>query len=106
LGVRPERRLQADSSLPGHTPAQRTELSGGREAVMSPPVSAMITSAGDRAQLNRRREGGDPLHHRGRETVDRLVQEVNVSEDLPDDECPESKRPSSASRIAGSFLPD
>jgi hypothetical protein len=43
--------------------------------------------AGDRAQqLNRRRERGDLLLDRGREALDRLVQEVDVGEDLPDDQ--------------------
>jgi hypothetical protein len=43
--------------------------------------------AGDRArQLNRRGERGDLLLDRGRQTLDRFVQEVDVGEDLPDDQ--------------------
>ena len=46
LRVLPERRLPADSSLPGHIAAHDARWRAVGNALMSPPVSAMITSAG------------------------------------------------------------
>src|ERR1700680_4793324 len=43
--VRPERRLPADSLLPGHTPAHEARCAAVGNADMSTPISAMRTSA-------------------------------------------------------------
>src|SRR3954452_24793942 len=48
LRVLPVRRLPADSSLPGHMPAQEARCLAVGKTLMSPPVSAMITSAARR----------------------------------------------------------
>src|SRR5215212_9403652 len=48
LRVLPERRLPADSWLPGHVPAQDARGLAEGQTLMSPPVSAMITSAARR----------------------------------------------------------
>src|ERR1035437_4976051 len=45
LRVLPERRLPADWSLPGHTPAHDARCLGVGTAVMSTPISAIRTSA-------------------------------------------------------------
>jgi hypothetical protein len=68
--------MQADSSLPAHTPAQRTELSGGREGGHVAGGLGDDYVGADPAQFNRRGEGGEPLHHRGRETVDRPLEQL------------------------------
>ena len=43
--VRPDLRLPADWSLPGHCPAQEARWPALGKTVMSVPISAMITSA-------------------------------------------------------------
>src|SRR4051812_38060213 len=48
LRVLPERRLPADTSLPGRMPAQEARCLADGNVVMSPPVSATITSAARR----------------------------------------------------------
>ena len=93
LRVLPERRLPADSSLPGHTPAHEARCLGVGNAVMSTPISAISTSAvrcltpGMRhQQVTLARRKGRSAPRSRRESVDRLVEEVDVREDLPDDQ--------------------
>ena len=93
LRVLPERRLPADSSLPGHTPAQEARCLAVGNALMSPPVSAMITSAVRRwmpgivqSASTAGCERGDLRLDRGRDLGDRFVEIVDVREDPADDD--------------------
>src|SRR5438034_7921210 len=86
LRVRPERRLPADWSLPGHCPAQEARWRSLGKTDMSTPISARMFSAVrldpvERAQeLNRRPERVQLLLDRVREPLDLLVEEVEVGE--------------------------
>lgn len=88
--MRPERRLPADSSLPGHTPAQLARCLAGREGVhvaaglSDDDLGGAPLDAGDRAQqLDRGGERGDLLFDRLGELGDRLVEVVDVGKDPP-----------------------
>ena len=93
LRVLPERRLPADSFVAGAHAGPRGEVFGGRERAHvdadlgDQHLGGALLDAGDRhQQLTLAGERGDPLLDLVREPVDRLVEEVDVREDLPDDQ--------------------
>jgi hypothetical protein len=92
LRVLPERNLPPDSLLPGQTPAQEARCLGVGNALMSTPISAISTSAvrcwtSGIVMSRSRWRGRGRFAPRSRLTAgDRLVQEVQVGEDLGDDQ--------------------
>jgi hypothetical protein len=91
LRVRPERRLPADWSLPGHLAGPRGQVPGGREDTHvdadlgDDHLGGAGLDAWDRAQkLNRWGERGELRLDRLGEPLDLLVEEVEVGEDRPD----------------------
>ena len=67
LRLRPERRLPADWSLPGHWPAQEASCLGVGKALMSVPISATIT--GNVAVVHYRYQIATENYKKERETV-------------------------------------
>ena len=93
LRVLPERRLPPDSFVAGAHAGPGGEVLGGRERVHvdadlgDQHLGGALLDAGDRhQQLTLPGERGDPLLDLARQPVDRLVEEVDVREDLRDDQ--------------------
>src|SRR3954454_24048016 len=86
--VRPERRLPADWSLPGHWPAQDARCRADAKRVMSVPISARMHSAPRRwmptivhSSSTAGAKARELLLDRLRQALDVLVEEVDVGED-------------------------
>src|SRR5438093_6588014 len=91
--VFPLRRFPALSSLPGHMPAQLARWPAVGNTAMSVPISARMVSAvrrwtpGDRHQaLDLRGERAELLRDVGANGGDRVLEVVEVGEDLAEQE--------------------
>ena len=100
-----KQRLPADWALPGHCPAHDARCFSVRNALMSVPISEMITFAARRwnaraQQLNGRLGRGDLLLDCVRHPVDLHIEKVGVREDRADPLGVRlAKRPSSAKEL-------
>jgi hypothetical protein len=91
VAVRPERRLPADSWLPGHCPAHDASSLAEGKMLMSIPISAMIASGrcaverrGSCTAAQRPSRKGDLLGDHLGQARDLLIEEVDVREDRCD----------------------